>query len=139
MLLGGFMDFTLSSTSHGVGAIMLWQFLVFCSVFVLAIATKYPRKIARMQHVPAHLEENLLEASPVKYEDENEKRNAYLQRVWSNCMREGGHYMRSQCYTQVKCLLISWDKEHDDLHTEPEVCLGKGDENSTDHLGGRSW
>lgn len=125
ILLGGFMDFTLSSTSHGSGAMILWQFLLFSSLFVLAVATKYLIRIAHIRgHSPSPFEENVIEASPVKYEDEDEQRNASLQRVWSTCMREGGHYMRSQYYTQVKCLLVSWDKEHDDLHTEQEVCLG---------------
>ena len=119
------MDFMLSSTSHGADAITLWHFVLFASLFVLAIVTKYLRRITRTgKHASAAFEENIIEAPPVKYEDENEQRNASLQRVWSNSMREGGHYMRSPYYKQVKCLLISWDKEHDDLHTEPEVCLG---------------
>ena len=122
MLLGWFMDLNLSSTLYGAGAMISWQFILFSSLFGLVIVTKSMRRITSVrEHALARLEKNRVEAPPVKYQDENEQRNASLQRVWSNSMREGGHYMRSPYYKRVKCLLISWDKEHDDLHTEPEV------------------
>ena len=60
------------------------------------------------------------DASPVLYEDEYEKRNASLQLSWSALM-EDGPYKTSSFYKKVKCLLISWDNDCDDLHTETEV------------------
>lgn len=77
------------------------------------------------KHASARLEATLVGAPPVKYEDENEQLNASLHRAWSNALREGGNYEESQFYKTVKCLLISWDKEHDDLRTDEEVYLVK--------------
>lgn len=124
MLRGWFMDFTSNSAPLGARAVMLWRFVLISPFFVGAIFIKCLRRIARMRkQAPTSFEKNLIGAPPVEYEDENEQRNASLQRVWSTWMREGGHYMTSPLYKQVKCLLISWDKDHDDLRTGPEVCL----------------
>lgn len=85
---------------------------------------KYTRDVAggkKRKLSPTRFEQTLKGASPVEYEDEYEKSNASLQLAWSAIMDEDGHYKTSPFYRKVKCLLISWDKEHDDLHTEEEV------------------
>ncbi|KAL8710279.1 MAG: hypothetical protein Q9220_005049 [cf. Caloplaca sp. 1 TL-2023] len=60
-------------------------------------------------------------AAAVDYDDEFEKANASLQVAWSAWMDENSHYKTSSFYKKVKCLMISWDKSCDDLHTEKEA------------------
>lgn len=60
-------------------------------------------------------------ASTVQYEDEWEKANAELQVIWSTTMDQCNYYKTPSFYKNVKCLLISWDKACDDLHTDEEV------------------
>lgn len=74
-------------------------------------------------HSPAHFEKIPIEDPPGECEHEQKQQEALLERAWSNSMRESGHYMKSSFYRKVKCLMISWDKEHDNLCTEAEVCL----------------
>ena len=126
------MNSILSSNPHGVSTIKQWPFVLFSLFFVLAVSLLWLRRHLRdisgeeiPKDAPARFGETLIGAPPVEYENESEQRNASLQRAWSTYLREGGHYMRSPFYKKVKCLLISWDKEHDDLHTEPEVCLAR--------------
>jgi hypothetical protein len=83
------------------------------------------RKLSPIRFEQTRFEQTLQGASPVKYEDEYEKSNASLQIAWSSVMDEDGHYKTSSIYRKVKCLLISWDKERDDLHTEEEVYLAE--------------
>lgn len=59
-------------------------------------------------------------ADSIQYEDEYEKSNAALQLTWNTRMNEG-NYKSPSFYKKVKCLLVSWDKECDDLDTEEEV------------------
>ncbi|MCJ1265850.1 Phosphatidylinositol-4-phosphate 5-kinase [Lobaria immixta] len=59
-------------------------------------------------------------ANSIQYEDEYEKSNAALQLAWNSRMAEG-NYKSPSFYKKVKCLLVSWDKECDDLDTEEEV------------------
>lgn len=61
-------------------------------------------------------------ADSIQYEDEYEKSNAALQLAWNSRMAEG-NYKSPSFYKKVKCLLVSWDKECDDLDTEEEVSL----------------
>ena len=58
------------------------------------------------------------DASLIQYEDDYEKVNDGLRLTWSTFMDEG-HYKTS--FRSVKCLLISWSPECDDLHTGIEV------------------
>ena len=60
-------------------------------------------------------------AATVEYEDEFEKANASLQAAWNTVMDQEAYYKASSFYKKVKCLLISWDKDCDDLHTDKEV------------------
>ena len=60
-------------------------------------------------------------AATVEYEDEFEKANASLQVAWSTVMDQEAYYKIRSFYKKVKCLLISWDKTCDDLHTDQEV------------------
>ena len=60
-------------------------------------------------------------AATVEYEDEFEKANASLQVAWSTVMDQSAYYRIPSFYKKVKCLLISWDKTCDDLHTDKEV------------------
>ena len=57
----------------------------------------------------------------VQYEDEYEKADASLQLAWSTLMDEEGLNKTSSFYKKVRCLLISWAKEYDDLQTDKEV------------------
>lgn len=60
-------------------------------------------------------------AITVEYEDDFEKANALLQVAWSTVMDQSAYYRIPSFYKNVKCLLISWDKTCDDLHTDQEV------------------
>ena len=60
-------------------------------------------------------------AATVEYEDDFEKANASLQVAWSTVMDQSAYYRIPSFYKKVKCLLISWDKTCDDLHTDQEV------------------
>ncbi|MCJ1423613.1 Phosphatidylinositol-4-phosphate 5-kinase [Sticta canariensis] len=57
----------------------------------------------------------------VQYEDNTEKCNDELRDAFNNHVQKAGHYKTSSFYKEVKCLLISWDDDCDDLHTGPEV------------------
>lgn len=57
----------------------------------------------------------------VQYENDIEKSNDDLQHAFNGFMEDAAHYKTSSFYKKVKCLLISWDDECDDLHTGPEV------------------
>lgn len=59
-------------------------------------------------------------AESIEYEDEYEKSNAALHLAWNAWMAEGV-YKSPSFYKKVSCLLVSWDKECDDLDTETEV------------------
>lgn len=59
--------------------------------------------------------------SQVQYEDNIEKDNDDLRNVFNDHMEKAGHYKTSSFYKKVKCLLISWDDDYDDLNTGPEV------------------
>lgn len=61
--------------------------------------------------------------SRVQYEDATEKSNDELRHVFNDHMERAGHYKTSSFYKKVKCLLISWDSDSDDLDTGPEVCF----------------
>jgi hypothetical protein len=67
--------------------------------------------------------ESLTRANPVEYEDPYERLDGALQRAWTSVMDQDGHYKTSPFYRKVKCLLISWHKDCDDLDTEEEVSL----------------
>ena len=58
-------------------------------------------------------------------EDEYEKANPSLQVAFSTVMDQSDYYKTSSFYKQVKCLLISWDQDSDDLHTGDEVRSSK--------------
>lgn len=58
--------------------------------------------------------------SRVQYDDDTERSNDDLRHVFNDHMEEA-HYKTSSFYKQVKCLLISWAEECDDLNTGPEV------------------
>ena len=68
-----------------------------------------------------HTKEMHGNAATVEYEDDFEKANASLQVVWSTVMDQNAYYRIPSFYRKVKCLLISWDKACDDLHTDQEV------------------
>lgn len=59
-------------------------------------------------------------ADSIQYEDEYEKSNAALHLVWNTCMARGT-YKSPSFYVNVKCLLVSWSEECDDLNTEEEA------------------
>ncbi|KAL8821019.1 MAG: hypothetical protein Q9191_007398 [Dirinaria sp. TL-2023a] len=59
-------------------------------------------------------------ASSVQYEDPFEKENARFQIAWNTVMDNSGHYKTPSFYKKVSCLLVSWDKACDDLHTDEE-------------------
>lgn len=59
--------------------------------------------------------------SRVQYDDDTEKSNDDLRHVFNDHIEKAGHYKTSSFYKQVKCLLISWAEECDDLNTGPEV------------------
>lgn len=61
--------------------------------------------------------------SRVQYEDDTEKSNDELRHAFDSEMEKAGNHMTSSFYKKVKCLLISWDDNCDDLHTGPEVGL----------------
>ena len=57
----------------------------------------------------------------MQYDDDFEKNNASLQVAFNTVMEESSYYKDSSFYKKVKCLLISWDKDCDDIHTGEEV------------------
>ena len=80
---------------------------------------------------PTHIEvgKNMGHASVVDYEDEYVRLNSQMQLVWENVMEEVP-YKSSSSYKNVAVLLLSWDKDLDDMQVEEEVsvviylCLG---------------
>ena len=67
-----------------------------------------------------HLKEQLNEDSIIRYDQEAEKINSEFQVKWANWMAEG-MYLSSSSYTDVAVLLISWEKDVDDLEVKEEV------------------
>lgn len=65
-------------------------------------------------------------ADSIDYQDEYEKSNAALHLAWSARMAEG-NYKNPSFYKNVSCLLVSWDKDCDDLDTEEEVSTSTHD------------
>lgn len=59
--------------------------------------------------------------SQVQYGDDTEKYNDDLRNAFNDQVEKAGDYKTSSFYKAVKCLLISWDGDCDDLHTGPEV------------------
>ena len=57
----------------------------------------------------------------MQYDDDFEKNDASLQVAFSTVMETSSYYKDSSFYKKVKCLLISWDKDCDDIHTGEEV------------------
>ena len=57
----------------------------------------------------------------MQYDDDFEKNNASLQVAFNTVMDKTSYYKDSSFYKKVKCLLISWDKDCDDIHTGEEV------------------
>lgn len=82
----------------------------------MALPTTVVLNRARQQYRNSHRG-----ASNVHYEDEYEKLNDSLRIKWGNLMDESGRYKTSSFYKKVKCLLISWHEDCDDLKTEEEV------------------
>ncbi|MCJ1244330.1 hypothetical protein MMC30_001528 [Trapelia coarctata] len=58
--------------------------------------------------------------SIVHYENEDEKQNSAYQIAWSKAM-EAGPYRASDSYENGAVLLLSWDKDFDDLDVQEEV------------------
>ena len=74
--------------------------------------------------LPSHHREQIREpATSIAYEDEYKKINATLQVAWSTVMDQCNYYKMQSRYQKVKCLLVSWDKDCDDMHTDQEVRL----------------
>ena len=57
----------------------------------------------------------------MQYDDDFEKNDASLQVAFSTVMEKSSYYKDPSFYKKVKCLLISWDKDCDDIHTGEEV------------------
>ncbi|KAL9119123.1 MAG: hypothetical protein Q9187_004319 [Circinaria calcarea] len=66
------------------------------------------------------LEKQLNGESIIRYDQEAEKSESEYHIVWNNIMAEG-KYLSSSSYTDVAVLLISWEKDHDDLDVKEEV------------------
>lgn len=58
--------------------------------------------------------------SIVQYEDEYEKLNSQYQVAWNKVMGKGP--LTSASYESAAVLLLSWDKDYDDLGVKEEVC-----------------
>lgn len=80
----------------------------------------FPR-IWRRRSTASKAEISPTSASEVPYEDEYEKSDSSYRLAWYKLMDEDGHYKTSSFYKKVSCLLVSWDADSDDLHTEQEV------------------
>lgn len=131
MLLGWLLYSILGATLNGAIAMKHYLFVLFSGFYVSAVvidpSKRYPSNMSdgkTRKPTPTRFENSLMEAPPVEYEDQYEKRNAALQNIWSTVIADG-HYMTSPFYQKAKCLLISWDPKQDDLHTEEEVCRSK--------------
>ena len=68
-----------------------------------------------------HHKNHLRGAATVQYDDDFEKNNASLQVAFNTVLETSSYYKDSSFYKKVKCLLISWDKDCDDIHTGEEV------------------
>ena len=82
-------------------------------------AHQIPNTLSKTASIP--FDKSPTATSRVQYEDESEKSNDALRHVFNEQMEEAGQYNKSSFYKKVKCLLISWDDDCDDLHTGPEV------------------
>ena len=60
------------------------------------------------------------DASIIKYEDANEKLNSTMQLAWSDVM-DNDYYTSSTNYEHVEVLMLSWEKEEDDLAVQSEM------------------
>lgn len=61
-------------------------------------------------------------ASVVDYESEYEKVNSSMQLLWEKVMEQGS-YKTNSAYVSVAVLLLSWDKDLDDMNIKHEVRL----------------
>ncbi|KAL9119202.1 MAG: hypothetical protein Q9187_004247 [Circinaria calcarea] len=59
-------------------------------------------------------------ASVVDYESEYEKVNSSMQLLWEKVMEQGS-YKTNSAYESVAVLLLSWDKDLDDMNIKDEV------------------
>ena len=71
---------------------------------------------------PIAIEKEYHDDSIVHYEDDSEKRNSAYQMAWSQVMADGP-YNASPSYEKASVLLLSWDKDLDDLDVKEEVNL----------------
>jgi hypothetical protein len=60
--------------------------------------------------------------SIVHYDDDSEKRNSSYQMAWKKAMA-AGPYKASSSYEKASVLLLSWDKDFDDLDVKGEVSV----------------
>lgn len=72
-----------------------------------------------------HANQRTESTAVVEHEDDYEKVNASLQVTFSDVMEQSGYYKSSSFYKHVKCLLISWNEDSDDLNTDDEVRLSE--------------
>ena len=73
-----------------------------------------PAATPTREQVPEH------DTSIVHYENADEKLNSAYQISWSKVMEEGP-YRASESYEKGAVLLLSWDKDLDDLEVQEEV------------------
>ena len=69
---------------------------------------------------PITVEKEHHDDSIVHYEDDSEKRNSSYQMAWRRVMSHGP-YNASSSYEKASVLLLSWEKDVDDLHVKEEV------------------
>ena len=69
---------------------------------------------------PITIEKEHHDDSIVHYEDDSEKRNSSYQMAWRRVMAHGP-YNASSSYEKASVLLLSWDKDFDDLDVKGEV------------------
>lgn len=60
------------------------------------------------------------DASIISYTDELERLNSTMQLAWRGVMDEA-YYSNSQSYDHVEVLMLSWEKESDDLKVQEEI------------------
>lgn len=91
-------------------------------------AIKHPDGTCTAHCKPASIEVDKAPevADSIHYQDEYEKSNAALHLAWNTWMAEG-NYKSPSFYKKVSCLLVSWDKDCDDLDTEEEVSTSTHD------------
>ena len=74
------------------------------------------------KRAPKHVDigKDFNDVSVVDYEDEYVRLNSQMQLVWETVMEEVP-YKSSSSYKNVAVLLLSWDKDLDDMQVEEEV------------------